>query len=133
MLFAFLVLPHGSYFCPVRNQLVEVGNGQSRRCLLFLLACRFSNRPADTPGHDMGLAAGRTPPIEAGCFFQPGCFTLAAARRKEARRTSLNQPLLYHFLTCSRKFSLKRKSSKGLSRHKPAKPLRTLPIYSTIP
>ena len=35
MLFAFLVLPHGSYFCPARNPLIEAGNGQSSRCLLL--------------------------------------------------------------------------------------------------
>jgi hypothetical protein len=35
MFFAFLVLPHGSYFCPARNLPIEAGNGQSSRCLLF--------------------------------------------------------------------------------------------------
>jgi len=55
MLFAFLVLPHGSYFCPARTPLIEAGNGQSSRCFLFGSPAGSATAP---PMHDPTPGAG---------------------------------------------------------------------------
>ncbi|HAL81218.1 MAG TPA: hypothetical protein DCO83_02445 [Mucilaginibacter sp.] len=71
---------------PVRNPPLEAGNGQSSRCPLFGAPAGSSNRPADTQGHDMGLAPGRPPLIVAGRFFQPGCFHARAAAQEKTKK-----------------------------------------------
>ena len=59
MFFAFLALPHGSYFCPVRNLPIEAGNGQSSRCLLFgSPAGSATAPPTHSPAHGAGGQSG---------------------------------------------------------------------------
>ena len=78
MLFAFLILPHGSSLRSSRNPLVEAGNGQPGRCpCLCSPAGSATARLVEVGTGGRSSAYQRTFPGRV-------CLTLAAARQKNA-------------------------------------------------
>ena len=89
MLFAFIVISSQqlSLSCP---QPADRSGQRPVQTLLFVWrACGLQQPPLRHTCPTLGLAPGRPPPIEAGGFSRPGCFTRGRLR-KEKRKNQLS-------------------------------------------